>query len=328
MTSNAAEAAPSVVVTTRSFGSGNADPGRLLEEAGLEVVRADPDHDYGDLAGPLAEAVAWIPGTSPVTARHLGLAPNLKVVARYGTGYDSVDLTAAQERGIVVTNTPGANVEAVADHAVGLMLASLRHIVAGDRAVRDGARPPLRGRELGALTVGIVGFGGIGRAVARRLTGGFGSTVVAYDPYVPPGRVREAGVEAVASLDELAPVADVLSLHMPGGAGPVVDEAFLGRMKPGAVLVNTARGDLVDEGAVAAALRSGRLGGAAVDVLASETSRASPLLGAPNAVITPHVAAQTAEAIDRMGVGAAGEVVRVLRGERPLHPVVLPMQEV
>jgi D-3-phosphoglycerate dehydrogenase len=315
------ETRPSVVVTARSFGSGDADPASLLRKAGLRVARGDPAHDHAALEETLSAAVAWIAGTSPVDARHLAAAPNLKIVARHGTGYDAVDLAAAARRGVLVTNTPGANAEAVADHTVGLMLAALRHLVAGDRASREGVRPVLRGRELGALTVGIVGFGYIGRAVARRLIGGFGSRVLAYDPYIAPERMREAGVEPVGDLSGLARAADVLTLHMPGGGGAVVDATLLSRMRPGAVLINTARGDLLDEEAVAGALAEGRLAAAAVDVLGSEPATSSPLLDAPNAIVTPHVAAQTTQAIDRMGMMAAEEVVRVLAGEAPRHPV-------
>ena len=315
------ETRPSVVVTARSFGSGDADPASLLRKAGLMVAHADPAHDHAALEETLSTAVAWIAGTSPVDARHLAAAPNLKIVARHGTGYDAVDLAAAARRGVLVTNTPGANAEAVADHTVGLMLAALRHLVAGARASREGVRPVLRGRELGALAVGIVGFGYIGRAVARRLIGGFGSRVLAYDPYIAAERVREAGVEPVGDLSGLARVADVLTLHMPGGGGAVVDAAFLSHMRPGAVLINTARGELLDEEAVAGALAEGRLAAAAVDVLASEPATSSPLLDAPNAIVTPHVAAQTTQAIDRMGMMAAEEVVRVLAGEAPRHPV-------
>jgi D-3-phosphoglycerate dehydrogenase len=310
-----------VVVTARSFGSGNADPAALLREAGLRVIRADPNHDYAALEGPLSAAVAWIAGTSPIGDRHLAAAPSLRIVARYGAGFDSVDLAAATERGIVVTNTPGANAESVADHAVGLMLAALRHLIPGDKASRDGVRPSLWGRELGALTVGIVGFGNVGLAVARRLAGGFGSRVLTYDPFVAPERLREAGVEPVADLADLVSMVDVLTLHMPGGGKPVVDGALLESMRPGAVLINTARGDLLDEEAVAGALFEGRLGGVAIDVLASEPAMASPLLDVPNVIVTPHIAAQTTEAMDRMGMGAAEEVVRVLAGEAPRHPV-------
>lgn len=324
VTPEEAGVAPSVVVTARSFGSGDADPAGLLQKVGLRVANADPAHDQAVLEETLSAAVAWIAGTSPIDDRHLAAAPKLKIVARYGTGYDSVDLAAAARREVIVTNTPGANAEAVADHTVGLMLATLRHLVAGDRASRDGIRLPLRGRELGALTVGIVGFGIIGRAVARRLIGGFGSRVVAYDPFVAPERVREVGIEPVGDLSCLARVADVLTLHMPGGGGAVVDAAFLSRMRPGAVLINTARGDLLDEQAVASALAERRLAAAAVDVLASEPATSSPLLDAPNAIVTPHVAAQTTQAIDRMGMMAAEEVVRVLAGKAPRHPVTIP----
>lgn len=314
----------SVVVTTRSFGSGEEDPQGLLEAAGIEVVRADPGHDHDALAGPLANAAAWIAGTSPVDDRHLAAAPNLKVVARYGTGYDSVDLAAAKGRGVLVTNTPAVNVESVADHTVGLMLAALRHLLEADRAVRDGTHPVLRGRELGALTVGVVGFGSIGRAVARRLTEGFGSHVLAYDPFVGPESMKEAGVEPAEDLKGLTSAADVLTLHLPGGANHLVDADLLEAVKPGAVLINTARGDLTDEAAVAAALSAGRLSAVAVDVLASEPAADSPLLGVPNVIVTPHVAAQTTEAIDRMGMGAAEEVVRALSGKKPLNPVPPP----
>ena len=317
-------AGPTVVVTARSFGSGDADPAGLLQKAGLRVARADPAHGHAALEETLSAAVAWIAGTSPIDDRHLAAAPNLKVVARYGTGCDSVDLAAAARRGVIVTNTPGANAEAVADHTVGLMLAALRHLVAGDRASREGVRPLLRGRELGALTVGIVGFGCIGRAVARRLIGGFGARVLAYDPFVAPERAREAGIEPVGDLSGLARAADVLTLHMPGGGGAVVDATFLSRMRLGAVLINTARGDLLDEEAVASALAEGRLAAAAVDVLAFEPTTSSPLLDAPNAIVTPHVAAQTTQAIDRMGMMAAEEVVRVLAGEVPRHSVAVP----
>lgn len=324
MTPEEIGARPSVVVTSRSFGSGDADPAGLLQMSGLRVEHADPAHGHAILGEALSGAVAWIAGTSPIDDRHLAAAPNLKIVARYGTGYDSVDLAAAARRRVAVTNTPGANAEAVADHTVGLMLAALRHLVVGDRGSREGVRPSLRGRELGALTVGIVGFGSIGRAVARRLTGGFGSRVLAYDPFVAPERAREAGIEPVDDLSDLARAADVLTLHLPGGGGAVVDAAFLSRMRPGAVLINTARGDLLDEQAVARALAQGQLTAAAVDVLVSEPATSSPLLDAPNAIITPHIAAQTTQAIDRMGMMAAEEVVRVLAGEAPRYPVTVP----
>lgn len=309
----------SVVVSSRSFGSGEDDPTPRLEAAGHRVVRIAPDHDLARIADPLRDAVAWIAGTGPVTADHLDAAPALRVVARYGVGVDAVDVAAAVDRGVVVTNTPAANADAVADHTIGLTLAALRDVVAGDAAVRAGDWSRRRGRELGACTVGLVGFGAVGRAVARRLRG-FGSRVVIHDPYVSdPG-------EAVTALDltTLLTGSDVVSLHAPGGDRPIIDAAALATMRPDAVLVNLARASLVDEAAVAEALVAGRLGAHASDVVAGEHGGASPLLTAPRTILTPHVAGQTVEAIDRMGRTAADDVLRILAGDAALHPVDAP----
>jgi D-3-phosphoglycerate dehydrogenase len=315
-----------VLVTSRSFGSGHVDPGERLRARGLEVVRASPGHDPAELAPTLARAIAWIAGTGPVDAAHLELAPALLVIARYGVGVDAVDLPEAARRGILVTNTPGANAEAVADHTVALMLAAQRHVVAGDAAARAGDWSARPGRELGALTVGLVGFGRIGRAVARRLIGGFGTRVLVYDPFLDDEAVRAAGCEP-AGLDGVAEGSDILSLHAPGGDRPLVGAELLARLPAGAILVNAARGDLVDEAALAAALERGHVAAAAVDVLAAEPAADSALLRAPNVIVTPHVAAQTAEAIDRMGSMAVDDVLRVLDGEPPSNPVTPPVLE-
>jgi D-3-phosphoglycerate dehydrogenase len=311
-----------VIATSRSFGAVSREPIAILERAGLTWVRADTTHRLEDIAASLAHAVAWIAGTAPVTAAHMDLAPDLQVIARYGTGVDSVDLAAAAARGVIVTNTPGANAEAVADHTIALLLAALRHVVPGDQAMRAGQYPALRGRELGALTVGLLGFGRVGRGVARRLVGGFGARVLAYDPFVAPEVVRAGLAEPVAEVAHLASQVDVLSLHLPAADRSVVDATLLGLVRPGCILINTARGDLLDEAAVAAALQRGQLGAAALDVLADEVGLRSPLLDAPRTIITPHLGAQTVEAIDRMGCMAADEVVRVLAGQTPLFRVV------
>lgn len=313
---------PVVVVSTRSFGSGEQDPQALLEAAGCRVELVAPSHDLAVIGDALRGAHGWIAGTAPVTAEHLAAAPALRIVARYGVGVDAVDLRAAAARGVVVTNTPGANAEAVADHTMALALAALRDVVAGDRAVRAGDWSRRPGRELGSCRVGVVGYGTIGRAVRRRLVG-FGCEVVAHDPYV-----READVPLVR-LEELVSSCDVVTLHLPGGGLPLVDAALLALFRPGAVLVNTARGDLLDEQAVARALVEGRLGACAVDVLSAELGRGpSPLLDAPRVTVTPHVAGQTVQAIDRMGMTAAAECVRVLvEGRPPQHPVQLQEAE-
>jgi D-3-phosphoglycerate dehydrogenase / 2-oxoglutarate reductase len=311
--------AGTIVVTSRSFGSGNADPDGWLATRGYRVQRADHRHDPAALTGPLADAVGWIAGTGPVGRAQLDLAPKLRVVARYGVGTDAVDRAELERRGITLTNTPGANTDAVADHTLGLLLAALRHTLDGDRTVRTGASAPGPGRELGSCTVGLIGLGAIGQAVHRRLRA-FGARVVAFDPFVddPPAEVE------LVDLDWLAAAADVISLHRPPADAPVVGIDLLRRVRAGAVLVNTARAELIDEDAVAAALHDGRLGAAALDVLATEHGTKSPLLDAPNVVLTPHIAGHTTDAIDRMGTRAAEDIVRVLAGEPPQYPVPPP----
>lgn len=313
-----------VVVTSRSFSTGDLDLTGALEQAGCSVLTGPADHDPTLLAPLLAEAGCWIAGTGPVTAAHLALGPRLRLVARYGVGVDAVDLAAAQARGVLVTNTPGANSEAVADLALALVLAALRGVAVGDREVRSGPVHVRRSRQLGSLTVGLVGFGRIGQAVARRLTG-FGSTVLAHDPYAEHARLAAAQVRPV-ELDELLRTSDVISLHAPGDRA-LVDAAALSLVRRSAVLVNTARARLVDEDAVAAALREGRLAGYATDVLGSAGPE-GPLL-APDledrVVLTPHVGGHTVEAVDAMGRGAVEAVLDVLAGRRPPH-LVLPAQ--
>lgn len=313
-----------ILATSRSFSSGSRDLIGELAAAGHTVTVAGSGHDLDELRPLLADAVAWIAGTGPVTAEHLEAAPRLKVVARYGVGFEAVDLDAARDRGIVVTNTPGANSGAVADHALGLMLAVLRGTTEGDRRVRSGDWSVLRGRELGSLTVGIVGFGRIGQGVALRLSG-FGSRIVAHDPWLGDDAIRAAGAEPL-DVASMAEVCDLVTLHAPGGTA-IVDAGWLASARPGLVLVNTARPDLVDEEAVAAALRNGGVGGFAADTLAGDTTGLrSPLLAedlADRVIVTPHFGAQTVEAVDGMGSLAVDNVLAVLNGTAPPHPVPL-----
>lgn len=315
------EAAPEVVVTSRSFGKGDFDASGRLRAAGATVVHADPGHDVDRLRDALARAVAWIAGAAPVTEAHLQAAPRLRLLARYGTGYDAVDLSAAARRGITVTHVPGANAAAVADHTLALTLAALRHVVEGDAAVRRGDWSAVRGRELGSLTVGLLGFGHVGREVARRFRG-FGSRVLVSDPAAETAECRSADVELV-DVDALVPTVDVLSLHVPGGRR-ILDAGAVKRLRRGAVVVNTARADVVDERALANALLSGHLGSVASDVIDMATTT-SPMLTAPRTVLTPHCAGLTVESIDRMGRATTEEVRRLLRGEPPHHPLRRPI---
>jgi D-3-phosphoglycerate dehydrogenase len=312
--------APRVIaISSRSFGSGTDDPTQTLRAAGYEPHRIGPAHDVDECGPVLAHTVGWIAGTGPIGPTQLDAAPNLRVISRYGIGVDSIDLVATSTRDVVVTNTPGANAAAVADHTIGLAIAALRDVVAGDAAVRRGDWSTRRGRELGACTFGIVGLGAVGREVAGRLAG-FGAHVVAYDPYVNP---RHAVVPLV-DLERLLAVADIVSLHAPGQGRALIDAKAIASMRPGAVVVNVARASLVDERAVADALASGRLGAFASDVSSDEHGATSPLVTAPRTTLTPHVAGQTTEAIDRMSRAATEECLRVLRGDAPDHPVLPP----
>lgn len=310
-----------VLVTSRSFGSGRLDLRARLAAEGHTVLTGPADHDLAALASQLATVDAWIAGTGKVTADHLAAAPGLKVVARYGVGVEAVDLAAAASGGVVVTNTPGANSGAVADHVIGLLLASARHLVEADRRVRRGDWGVLRGRELGAMSVGIWGFGRIGQGVARRLTG-FGSQVLACDPYLSAAQAEAVGA-AACSPDDLAGC-DAVSLNAPGGSC-LVTAQWLAGVRPGLLLVNSARADLVDEEAVAAALRDGRLAAYAADSLVGDTAaHDSPLLAddlADRVTVTPHLGAQTVEAIDEMGRMALENALAVVSGLPPLNPV-------
>ena len=313
-----------ILATSRSFSSGSRDLIAELAAAGHSVTIGSPAHDLDDLRADLAEADAWIAGTGPVTAAHFDAAPHLTVLARYGVGYEAVDVGAAASRGIQVTNTPGANSDAVADHAVGLMLAVLRGTTAGDRRVRVGDWSVLRGRELGAMTVGIVGFGRIGQGVARRLSG-FGTRIVAHDPWLGDDAIRAAGAEPL-DVAAMPAACDLVTLHAPGGT-VIADADWLASARHGLVLVNTARPDLIDEDALTAAMRDGRVGGFAADTLAGDTAGApSTLLAddlADRVVVTPHFGAQTVEAVDAMGAMAVDNVLAVLAGGAPPFPVPL-----
>ncbi|OJU42270.1 MAG: hydroxyacid dehydrogenase [Microbacterium sp. 69-10] len=311
-----------ILVTSRSFSDGDLDLVARAAHAGHRIMRGPSHHDLAEMRPLLHGADAWIAGTGPVTEEHLAAAPKLKIIARYGVGYEAVDLDAAASRGIPVTNTPGANANAVADHALALILAALRTIPDGDRRVRAGDWSVRRGRELGAATVGIVGFGRIGQGVAKRLSG-FGPRILASDPFLPADVIRAAGAETV-DLDELFRTADVITLHAPGGQR-LVDADRLDGVRPGTVLVNTARPDLVDEAALASALRDGTLAAYAADTLDGDTAAGdSPLLAAELAdrvIVTPHLAAQTTQAVDNMGSVSLDDVIAVLRGDEPAHPV-------
>jgi D-3-phosphoglycerate dehydrogenase len=271
----------------------------------------------------LREAVAKaraiiVRNQTQVTRELLAAAPKLQIVARAGVGLDNVDVEATTAAGVVVSFTPQANAVSVAELTLGLMLALARKIPAADRDVRAGGWDRIRftGVELAGKTLGIVGFGRIGRMVAERARA-FGMTLLAYDPAINPASAaaRDLSVRLVR-LDDLLEASDVVSCHVPLAAetARLFDESRFGRMKPGAVFVNTSRGEVVDEDALLTALHEGRLGGAALDVRRTEPPGPTPFDALENVVFTPHVGAFTAEAQRRTLESVCRDVTNVLAG--------------
>ena len=247
----------------------------------------------------------------------------LKVIARHGIGVDNVDLAAATERGILVVNTPDAPTESTAEHAVALLLALAKQVVAGDRNLRGTANIPhnrLQGTEVRGRTLGVVGFGRIGRRVAEICGQGLQMRVVAYSPNIDPIKAEVFGVEAVTSLETLLAQADFVSLHpaFTPATRHLIGKAELRQMKSTAFLINVSRGPVVDEIALIDALEVGQLAGAAMDVFDPEPpSPDNPLFQMPNVVVTPHVSSFTDLGRQAMSQGAVEQVLQVLRGERP-----------
>ncbi|MGH8971032.1 MAG: NAD(P)-dependent oxidoreductase, partial [Actinomycetes bacterium] len=252
-----------------------------------------------------------------VDAEAISAASRLKVVARAGVGLDNVDVKAATQAGVMVVNAPQSNIVSAAELAVGLLLAAARHIPAATTALRGGEwkRSRYTGVELYEKTAGVVGLGRIGVLVAQRLSA-FGMQVIAYDPYVAAGRAAQMGVRLV-SLDELLRQSDVLSVHLPKTAETVglIGQAELEKVKPSLILVNAARGGIVDEDALYSAIKEGRVAAAGLDVFSTEPCTDSPLFEFESVVATPHLGASTDEAQEKAGVAVARSVRLALSGE-------------
>lgn len=298
-----------VAVTPRSF---RQVPGAHLErlrERGVELRFPDAERplEEPEMVALVRGCEGLIVGLDPVSAAVLDAGP-LRVVVKYGSGLDNVDLEAAATRGVTVTATPGANARSVAELTIALLLALARHVVAHDRLVRAGSWTRRLGIELDGRRLGVVGYGAIGGLVGR-LAAGLGMSVVARDPFV-----HDADVELVP-LDELLRSSDAVSLHLPldERTRGLIGARELALMPPGALLVNTARGGLVDEAALAGALRSGRLGGAAFDCFAEEPlSPDSPLLALGSFIASPHAGAATEDAVGRTALQAVELLLEAL----------------
>ncbi len=308
-----------------------ADP---LSPAGLDILRAggaevvDVSRDGREaLEGALADATALlVRSRTQVDGKLLALAPNLKVVGRAGVGVDNVDVFEATRRGVLVLNAPNANLVSATEHTFALLLALARQLPAADASLKRGEwdRGRFLGVELAGKTLGIVGFGRIGQKVAARAKG-FEMKVVAYDPWLDEEIAKRQGVPLL-SIDELIATADVLTLHVPLSPETrnLISAERIARMKPGALLINCARGGVVDEAALLAALEEGRIAGAALDVFAQEPP-ADPRLAAHSRVVaSPHLGAQTAEAQERVSTEVARMVLDALAGSYAVSAVNLP----
>ena len=284
------------------------------EEPKWTVVTADQIN--ANLAEQLRDADALVVRSAvEVNAALLEHAAKLRVIGRAGVGVDNIDLDAATRHGIAVMNTPGANAVAVAEHTFALMLALARHLSRADSTTRAGKweKKSLQGSELKGKRLGIVGLGRVGLEVARRARA-FGMEVLAHDPFIAVTIARELSIQ-LASLDELYAASDYLTLHVgltPQTTG-MINESSLAKMKPGVRLINCARGELIQEAALAAALQSGKVAGAALDVFAEEPPKNSPLLAMPNVIATPHIAGSTHEAQEAVGMQIAMQVREYLK---------------
>ena len=302
-----------------------------IADAGMELLRSRFDVDV-DGDSELAEVIGNYDGIvirsqTKLTADLIDRAERLKVIGRAGVGVDNVDVSAATRRGIVVANAPDSTVISAAEQTIGLIVALARNIPQAHAALKQGRweRSRWGGIELAGKTLGVLGFGRIGQQVARRALG-LGMRVVAYDPFVAEERFREAGVEPAGNVVDLLGASDVVTLHLPltEETRGLINAGAIASMRDGARLVNAARGALVDEEALADALRSGKLAGAALDVF-SEEPYTGPLLELEDVVVTPHLAASTDEAQDRAGVIIAEQIAAALQGLPVTNAVNIPV---
>lgn len=300
---------PVCQITTSSFGKNDAAPLRLLEEAGFEV-RLNPHGralKEDEALALLADVDFLIAGTEPLTKRVLANAPRLKIMARVGSGINNIDLDEAKRRGIVVTRTAEAPAQAVAELTLGLMLDLCRHLSQHVHDMRQGVWTKRMGQLLSKKTVGIVGFGAVGRSLAKLLAP-FECRLIGVDPYVSQ-ETMTLNQATKMELSEALEIVDLLSIHAAApDDSPLIDATRLSKMKPSALLINTSRGTVIDEAALAAALKAGHLAGAALDVFADEPYK-GPLSELDSVILTPHIGTYAAETRVQMETAAAQSVI-------------------
>jgi D-3-phosphoglycerate dehydrogenase / 2-oxoglutarate reductase len=320
-----------VLITGHTFRRMAGDHERHLIDAGCELIISPylrPATEAELL--PLVQGVdAVLASTDAFTRKVMAAAGRLKIISRFGVGYDAIDVEAATEHGIWVTTTPGTNEHSVADAALAMILVVARQLVPAAINTREGKWDRLIGIELQGKTLGLIGFGRIGRQVAVRARS-FGMQVVIADVVQDERAAAEVGARYVG-LEELLRSADFVSLHAPSTpqTRDLINRRTLEQMKPGAYLINTARGELVNEAELADALRSGRIAGAALDVFKQEPPEpGNPLVGLPNVIPLPHIAGVTAQSGERMAELSTENILAVLRGDRPPYPINEPRPRV
>ncbi|MHC1782622.1 MAG: phosphoglycerate dehydrogenase [Anaerolineaceae bacterium] len=316
--------APKVLIATRSFGSTSPKPKQMLEDAGVEIIWVDANSTFvqDEILELIPQISAIIVGLVPITEKIFNKSTKLKIVSMYGVGVNHIDLEAARRKGVIVTNCPGSNDQAVADLTLGLMISITRNIPQIDREIRAGYWNKYLGDELWQKKLGLIGLGNIAKGVVRRAKG-FDMEISAYDPYAPAEVANALGVQLL-SFEEVISKSHFISLH-----APLTDETRcmfsseqFKQMMPTSYLINTARGGLVDEQALYVALSNGEIAGAALDVFVEEPLRDSRLVELSNVVLTAHTGTHTKESIERMGIMAVENVLRVLRNEMPKDRIV------
>jgi D-3-phosphoglycerate dehydrogenase len=301
-----------------------------------QLVFPQPQNVEGILAV-IGDCNAIVVRNTQITRQIMEAAPQLAVIGRHGVGYDTVDIGAATDLGIPVVYTPAANTESVAEIAVGFILCLCRKIVQAHGAMQseellsDTVTLPVMTRQRGLVnmdlwgkTLGVIGVGRIGSSVSRKVIAAFNMRVLGYDPYVDAEKLTGYGVQKVDRLEEMLPLCDFVTVHCSGGAETrhIINASTLALMKPGAYLINTARGTIVDEAALVEALQNGRIAGAAIDVYDPEPPRpGNPLLHMENVIVTPHFCAMTEESLYNMATMVAQGVLDVLEGRRPQYLV-------
>ena len=312
--------AKKVLVTETNYSTYCAAAKALLEENGAQVIENPNGRPMTreELLAVIGDIDGVVVGVDTWNEEIFAHAPKLRAMARFGVGVDNIDLAAAKAHGIQVTNAKGMNSNPVAELTVGLILGTLRNVPAFNASIREGKWDRFMGRDLAGMTVGLLGFGDIAQRVAKKLSG-FDVPICAYDLYPNLEKAKALNVEMV-SMEEVLRRADVVCMHLPSlpSTHHIMNERTFGMMKDGSYFINTARGALVDETALAQALRSGKLKAAAVDVFEQEpVRRDNPLLALPNLFATPHTAAETYDTYHNVGLATARQLLDIFAGKKP-----------